>query len=61
LQIGASGNVIQNSSYLISRNRTFYYSRRIPANIRKRFNKDRVTMFPRTSSQAKPLQSSSTR
>ena len=34
--------MIQNSSYLISRNGIYYYSRRVPADLHKRFNKDRV-------------------
>ena len=46
--------------YLYRRNGIFYYSRRIPADIRKRFNKDRVIISLRTRSQAKALQSSST-
>ena len=34
--------MIQNSSCLISRDGIYYYSRRVPADLHKRFNKDRV-------------------
>ncbi|MGB1329348.1 MAG: DUF6538 domain-containing protein [Candidatus Puniceispirillaceae bacterium] len=39
--------MIQNSSYLISRNGIYYYSRRVPAELHKRFNKDRVNIYLR--------------
>ena len=47
--------VIQNSSYLISRNSIYYYSSRVPADLHKRFNKDRVVISLRTKSQDKAL------
>ena len=46
--------VIQNSFYLISRD-GIYYSRRVPADLHKRFNKDRVILSLRTRSQDKAL------
>jgi hypothetical protein len=52
--------VIQNSSYLISRNGIYYYSRRVPADLHKRFNKDRVIISLRTRSQEKALRSATT-
>ena len=52
--------VIQNSSYLISRNGIYYYSRRVPADLHKRFNKDRVIIVLRTRSQDKALRSATT-
>ena len=52
--------VIQNSSYLISRNGIYYYSRRVPADLHKRFNKDRVIISLRTRSQNKALRSAQT-
>ena len=52
--------VIQNSSYLISRNGIYYYSRRVPADLHKRFNKDRVIISLRTRSQDKALRSAAT-
>ena len=52
--------MIQNSSYLISRNGIYYYSRRVPADLHKRFNKDRVIISLRTRSQDKDLRSAAT-
>lgn len=52
--------MIQNSSYLISRNGIYYYSRRVPADLHKRFNKDRVIISLRTRSQDKALRSAAT-
>ena len=52
--------MIQNSSYLISRNGIYYYSRRVPADLHKRFNKDRVIISLRTRSQDKALRSAQT-
>ncbi len=52
--------VIQNSSYLISRNGIYYYSRRVLADLHKRFNKDRVIISLRTRSQDKALRSAAT-
>ena len=52
--------MIQNSSYLISRNGIYYYSRRVPADLHKRFNKDRVIISLRTRSQEKALRSAAT-
>ena len=52
--------VIQNSSYLISRNGIYYYSRRVPADLHKRFNKDRVIISLRTRSQYKTVRSAET-
>ena len=52
--------MIQNSSYLISRNGIYYYSRRVPADLHKRFNKDRVIISLRTRSQDKALRSATT-
>ena len=48
--------VIQNSFYLISRN-GIYFSRRVPADLHKRFNKDRVILSLRTRSQNKAFRS----
>ena len=47
--------VIQNKSYLICRNGIFYYSRYIPADLHKRFNKDHVIDPLKTRSQDKAL------
>ena len=52
--------MIQNSSYLICRNGIYYYSRRVPADLHKRFNKDRVIISLRTRSQDKALRSAAT-
>ena len=52
--------MIQNSSYLISRNGIYYYSRRVPADLHERFNKDRVIISLRTRSQDKALRSAAT-
>ena len=49
--------MIQNSSFLISRNGIYYYSRRVLADLHKRFNKDRVIISLRTRSQDKALRS----
>ena len=50
--------VIQNSSYSICRNGIYYYSRRVPADLKKRFNKDRVIFSLRTRSRDKACRSS---
>ena len=50
----------QNSSYLISRSGIYYYSRRVPADLHKRFNKDRVIISLRTRSRDKALRLSQT-
>ena len=52
--------VIQNCSYLISRNGIFYFSRRVPADLLKHFNKDRVIISLRTKSKDKALRSAAT-
>ena len=52
--------MIQNKSYLICRNGIFYYSRRVPADLHNRFNKDRVIISLRTKSQDKALRSAKT-
>ena len=52
--------MIQNSSYLISRNGIYYFSRRVPADLHKYFNKDRVIISLRTRSQGKALRSAAT-
>ena len=52
--------MIQNSSYLISRNGICYYSRRVSAGLRERFNKDRVMISLGTRSLDKALRSSAT-
>jgi len=49
--------VIQNCSYLISRNGIYYFSRRVPADLHKRFNKKRLIISLRTRSQDKALRS----
>jgi len=49
--------VIQNCSYLISRNGIYYFPRRVPADLHKRFNKNRVIISLRTRSQDKALRS----
>ena len=50
--------MIQNSSYLICRNGIYYHSRRVPADLKKRFNKDRVIVSLRTRSRDKACRSS---
>ncbi|MEE3091604.1 MAG: DUF6538 domain-containing protein, partial [Pseudomonadota bacterium] len=45
-----SQTVIQNHAYLIRRNGIFYFSRRVPADVRTRFNKDRVIVSLHTRS-----------
>ena len=50
--------VVQNSSYLICRNGIYYYARRVPADLKKRFNKDRVIVSLRTRSRDKACRSS---
>ena len=42
--------MIQNHAYLIRRNGIFYFSRRVPADVRSRFNKDRVIVSLHTRS-----------
>ena len=41
--------MIQNHAYLIRRNGIFYFSRRVPADVRSRFNKDRVIFSQKSS------------
>ena len=50
--------VIQKSSYLICQNGIYYYSRRVPADLKKRFNKDWVIVSLRTRSRDKACRSS---
>ncbi len=52
--------MIQNGSYLISRNGIYYYFRRVPADLHKRFNKDKVIITLRTRSQDNHLRSAAT-
>jgi integrase len=52
--------VIQNCSYLISRNGIFYFSRRVPVDLLKHFNKYRVIISLRTKSKDKALRSAAT-
>ena len=52
--------VIQNSSYLISRNGIYYYSRRVPADLNKRFNKDWIIISLRTRFKDKALRFATT-
>ena len=47
----------QNHAYLIRRNGMFYFSRRVPADARARFNKDRVIVTLHTRSQPKAQRS----
>ena len=42
--------MIQNHAYLIRRNGTFYFSRRVPAGVRSRSNKDRAIVSLHTRS-----------
>ncbi|MGB2463439.1 MAG: DUF6538 domain-containing protein [Candidatus Puniceispirillaceae bacterium] len=42
--------VIQNSSYLINRNGIYYFSRHVPTDLHKRFNKERAIISLRTRS-----------
>ena len=49
--------MIQNHAYLIRRNGIFYFSRRIPADVRSRFNKDRVIVSLHTRSLPKAQRS----
>jgi site-specific recombinase XerD len=49
--------VIQNHAYLIRRNGIFYFSRRVPADVRARFNKDRVIVSLHTRSLPKAQRS----
>jgi hypothetical protein len=51
--------VIQNSSYLICRNGIYYYSRRVTADLKKRFNKDRVIVALHTRSITRAQKSAS--
>ena len=53
-----SQSVIQNHAYLIRRNGIFYFSRRVPADVRSRFNKDRVIVSLHTRSLPKAQRSS---
>jgi integrase len=52
-----SQTVIQNHAYLIRRNGIFYFSRRVPADVRSRFNKDRVIVSLHTRSLPKAQRS----
>jgi len=49
--------VIQNHAYLIRRNGIFYFSRHVPADMRCRFNKDRVIVSLHTRSLPKAQRS----
>ena len=49
--------MIQNHAYLIRRNGIFYFSRRVPADVRSRFNKDRVIVSLHTRSLPKAQRS----
>ena len=49
--------MIQNHAYLIRRNGIFYFSRRVPADVRTRFNKDRVIVSLHTRSLPKAQRS----
>ena len=49
--------MIQNHAYLIRRNGIFYFSRRVPADVRSRFNKDRVIVSLHTTSLPKAQRS----
>ena len=55
-----SQTVIQNHAYLIRRNGIFYFSRRVPADVRSRFNKDRVIVSLHTRSLPKAQRSAAT-
>ena len=48
-----SQTVSQKHAYLIRRNGIFYFTRRVPSDLQTRFNKERVTIYLRTRSQAK--------
>ena len=52
--------MIQNHAYLICRNGIFYFSRRVPADVRSRFNKDRVIVLLHTRSLPKAQRSAAT-
>ena len=49
--------MIQNHAYLIRRNGIFYFSRRVPSDVRSRFNKDRVIVSLHTRSLPKAQRS----
>ena len=49
--------MIQNHAYLIRRNGIFYFSRRVPADVRSRFNRDRVIVSLHTRSLPKAQRS----
>ena len=49
--------MIQNHAYLIRRNGIFYFSRRVPSDVRSRFNKDRVIVSLHTRSLRKAQRS----
>ena len=49
--------MIQSHAYLIRRNGIFYFSRRVPADVRSRFNKDRVIVSLHTRSLPKAQRS----
>ena len=49
--------MIQNHAYLFRRNGILYFSRRVPADVRALFNKDRVIVSPHTRSQPKAQRS----
>jgi hypothetical protein len=43
--------------YLYKRNGTFYFSRQVPSDLQKRFNKKRIVISLRTLSEPKALKS----
>ena len=49
--------MLHQSSYLIRRGNVFYFSRRVPFDLQSQFNKNRITISLRTSSQEKALNS----
>ena len=49
--------MIQNHAYLIRRNGIFYFSRRVPSDVRSRFNKGRVIVSLHTRSLPKAQRS----
>ncbi len=49
--------MLHQSSYLIRRGNVFYFSRRVSFDLQSQFNKNRITISLRTSSQEKALNS----
>jgi len=47
-------------SYLIKRDSVFYFSRRIPFDLKQQFNKNRITISLRTESEQKAINSALT-